>query len=356
MSLRFGFWFFLNSVALVMAENARTPPPYRETVLSDGYGPECHASNVIKTPDGALMAVWFSGAKEGADDVVIRFTRRDPQTREWSVPITVADHQGIPCWNPVLVPAKDGSVTLYYKASKLIPEWQGFWKRSSDGGKTWTEAKKLPATFLGPIRCRALALHDGSLLFGSSDESADKSLGNPWRPHFEILSHPGDPSDATAWQKIVPNPGEPPFNAIQPSVVLLPDGQLLALLRTREKVVAQSTSRDLGRSWTPLKATSLPNPNSGLEAVVLSDGRVAAILNHGTNRLTLDAVLRNEEGQWGQPLLLDQLKRGEGEVSYPSALLDQQDGHEVMHVVYTRKRREIVLRTFDLRDAAWTAR
>ena len=89
---------------------------------------------------------------------------------------------------------------------------------------------------------------------------------------------------------------------------------------------------------------------------MLSDGRVAAILNHGTNRLTLDAVLRNEEGQWGQPLLLDQLKRGEGEVSYPSALLDQQDGHDVMHVVYTRRRLEIVLRTFDLRGAAWVAR
>ena len=330
----------------------RLVPRHNEVVLSDGHGPECHASNVVKAADGTLMAVWFSGAKEGADDVVIRFASRDPQTREWTTPITVADHHGVPCWNPVLVPARDGSTTLYYKASKLIPDWQGFWRRTTDGGKTWTESRPLPKGFLGPIRCRALPLDDGSLLFGSSTESSEP--GNPWRVHFEILSNPANPSDAAGWKLVTPPPGEPPFNAIQPSAIRLPDGHLLALARTREKIVAETTSADRGQTWSALRATPLPNPNSGLEAVVLPDGRVAAVLNHGTNRRTLDAALRGPDGSWSAPLLLDLVAKSE--VSYPSALLDHEDGHDVLHVVYTRQRREIVLRTFDLRDPAWAAR
>lgn len=330
----------------------RAIPRHKEAVLSDGHGPECHASNVARTADGTLMAVWFSGAKEGADDVVIRFASRNPQTREWSEPATVADHHGVPCWNPVLVPAGDGSVTLYYKASKLIPDWVGYWRRTTDGGRTWTESRPLPRGFLGPIRCRALPLDDGSLLFGSSTESAE--AGHPWRAHFEILSHPADPSDAAQWKLATPPPGEPPFNAIQPSAVRLPDGRILALARTREKVVAETISADRGRTWSALRATPLPNPNSGLEAVVLPDGRVAAVLNHGKDRRTLDAALREPDGTWSAPLLLDQVAKSE--VSYPSALLDQEDGHAVLHVVYTRQRREIVLRTFDLRDPAWNLR
>ena len=342
----------LQLCALGLAAASAAVPPHRETVLSDGHGPGCHASNVVRAADGALMAVWFSGAKEGADDVVIRCARRDPQTREWSVPATVADHRGVPCWNPVLVPARDGSVTLYYKAAKLIPDWEGFWMRTTDGGAAWTESRPLPKGFLGPIRCRALALRDGSLLFGSSTESAAE--GRPWRAHFEVLSHPADPSDAAAWQRVTAPPGEPPFNAIQPSVVRLPDGRLLALVRTREKVVAETSSRDEGRTWSPLRATALPNPNSGLEAAVLADGRVVAVLNHGPDRRTLDAVLRAPDGTWSAPLRLDAVDRSE--VSYPSVLPDEQDGHAVLHVVYTRKRREIVLRTFDLRAPEWAAR
>lgn len=330
----------------------RTPPAYRETILSDGHGPECHASNIIRAGDGTLLAVWFSGTKEGADDVVIRFARRNPQTRDWSGPVTIANHQGVPCWNPVLVPTGDGSVTLYYKASKQIPDWRGFWRRSTDGGTTWSGPDSLPAGFLGPIRCRALPLGDGSLLFGSSTESAE--TGNPWRAHFEILTNPGDPGSARNWKRSVPPPGEPPFNAIQPSAVRLPDGRILALLRTREKVVVETISADLGRTWSVLRATGLPNPNSGLEAVVLPDGRLVAILNHGTNRHTLDAAMRRADGTWSAPLLLDQVTRSE--VSYPSALIDHEDGHPVLHVTYTRQRREIVLRTFDLRDAAWSGR
>lgn len=331
----------------VLSLGAATPLPLArpEVVLSDGYGPECHASSLAKLPEGALVAAWFSGQREGAADVVIRFARREPATQAWSRPTTIAAHPGTPCWNPVLVPTPDGSLTLFYKVAARIPDWEGWARCSRDGGRTWSEARRLPAGFLGPIRARPLTLADGTLLCGSSTESAAE--GRPWRAHFERCAHPADPFEAAAWSRSAPAPGTPPFNAIQPTLVALDDGTIAAYARTREGVVATTRSSDEGRSWSPLVATPLPNPNAGLEAVALPRGRVGLVLNHGKNRLTLDFAVCSPDGRTLEEVRsLDTVARGE--VSYPSARLEPEGDRRILQVCYTRGRREIVFREFDL--------
>ena len=331
--------------ALALAAAETLPLARPEAVLSDGFGPECHASTLAALPGGALVAAWFAGTREGADDVVIRYARRDPATMAWSKPVTIAAHPGTPCWNPVLVPAADGSLTLFYKVAKRIPDWEGWARRSRDGGATWSEARRLPAGFLGPIRARPLTLADGSWLCGSSTESA--AAGHPWRMHFERCAQPTDLFEVSAWSKSTPGPGEPPFNAIQPTLVDLGAGQIVAYARTREGVVATTRSADDGRTWSPLTATTWPNPNAGLEAVALPAGRVGLVLNHGKNRLTLDLVVVAADGRTTETIRpLDAVAKGE--VSYPSARLETSGGQRTLQVCYTRGRREIVFREFDL--------
>lgn len=316
-----------------------------ETVLSDGYGPECHASNLVKLPDGPLAAVWFSGQREGADDVVIRFSRQDASTGLWSRPITVADHAGIPCWNPVLFADGRGTLTLFYKVAKLIPQWEGWFRQSTDGGLHWSTAQRLPRGYLGPIRCHALPRPDGSVLFGSSTEAATGA--KPWRVHFERCTQPEDFSLPAGWSQTTPADDHPALNAIQPSLLDHGNGHLVAYARTRVGVVARTESVDDGRRWSTLLPAQPPqaNPNAGLEAVLLRDKSEVLILNPGKNRLQLDAVTRSVDGQnWQRCGRIDEVVQGE--VSYPSALVETSNGYEVMHVCYTRNRREIVLRTF----------
>lgn len=318
-----------------------------EIVLSDGSGPECHASNLVKLPDGSLAAVWFSGTKEGADDVVIRFTRQRPGTTAWTRPTTVAAHPGTPCWNPVLFAAADGSLTLFYKAAKRIPDWEGWFRQSRDGGSTWSPAQPLPAGFLGPIRCHALARPDGSVLFGSSTEAAGGA--RPWRVHFERCAAPGAWADPARWSRVAPADDTPALNAIQPALLDLGGGRLVAYARTREGVVARTESADDGRSWSTLRPAQprQANPNSGLDALLLPGRRELLVLNPGQHRLQLDAVLRGPEGApWEQLVRVDAVAKGE--VSYPSALLDSDGDGLVLRVCYTRNRREIVLRTYVL--------
>lgn len=341
----------LTIACLLLAGCAGASPPtaaFRsETILSDGYGPECHASNLVKLPDGSLAAAWFSGTKEGADDVVIRFTRQRPGSREWTRPTTIAAHPGVPCWNPVLFVSADGSLTLFYKAAKRIPDWEGWFRRSVDGGQHWSAAQRLPKGFLGPIRCHGLARPDGSVLFGSSTEAATGT--KPWRVHFERCTQPGDWADGAHWSRHTPGDDSPPLNAIQPALLDFGAGRLVAYARTREGVVARTESSDDGRSWSPLRPAQprQANPNAGLDALRLPAGQTMLVLNPGQNRLQLDAVLLAADGQaWTTLVRIDAVAKGE--VSYPSALLDSEDGVAVLRVSYTRNRREIVLRTFTL--------
>jgi predicted neuraminidase len=98
-----------------------------------------------------------------------------------------------------------------------------------------------------------------------------------------------------------------------------------------------SASADGGRTWTPARPTRLPNPNSGIDAVRLSDGRLILIYNHlseGRNAIHL-AVSRDEGETWAPPHVLEE---GPGEYSYP-AVVQSMDG--AVHVTYTWRRTRI---------------
>jgi predicted neuraminidase len=118
---------------------------------------------------------------------------------------------------------------------------------------------------------------------------------------------------------------------------------LQVLCRTQEGVIATSTSKDLSQSWSQLKATDLPNPNSGIEAVTLADGRHLLIYNplstdksNWGKRSTLSIAMSLDGAAWTK--IADLEKEIGGEFSYP-AVIQTSDGQ--VHVTYTWKRQKI---------------
>ena len=114
------------------------------------------------------------------------------------------------------------------------------------------------------------------------------------------------------------------------------------LCRSRQGVLAQSWSNDKGKTWSPMTATPLPNPNAGTDAVTLKDGRQLLVYNHtlrrgefpsGRNMLNV-ALSRN--GQYWMPVLT--LEQSKGEYSYP-AVIQASDGK--VHITYTYQRRSV---------------
>ncbi len=298
--------------------------------------PSCHASSIVQLADQHLMATWFGGTAEGKPDVTIWLS--EYQKGKWSTPKQMADgiidaNKRYPCWNPVLFKTKEGKLMLYYKVGPNPREWWGLVRTSTDNGKTWSASEKLPDGILGPIKNKSVQLANGDILHPTSTESV---TGNIWHVHLEKTD-----KDGKNWQKISINNGD--FGAIQPSILTYPGGKMQMLCRSRQNVVVQTWSEDGGKTWSPMSATNLPNPNSGTDAVTLKNGTQILIYNplirgkdwsNGRNKLRVAASKNGTD--WQDIYTLED--EGKGEFSYP-AVIQTTDG--LVHITYTHERKKV---------------
>lgn len=78
----------------------------KEFIFENKPTDSCHASTVLPLDDGRVVAAWFAGTKESADDVDILTSVRSENG--WSEPVRVSAGRNIPHWNPVLFGARTG--------------------------------------------------------------------------------------------------------------------------------------------------------------------------------------------------------------------------------------------------------
>lgn len=326
---------------------AATPHP---AVRSAGFlyeqapFPQCHASTLVETSAGTLLAAFFGGTHEKHPDVGIWLTRREDG--RWTAPVEVA--HGVqyarsdgtliryPTWNPVLFQPRNGPLMLFYKAGPTPQTWWGLLMTSTDDGRTWSEPRRLPEGILGPIKNKPAQLADGTILCPSSAES--ELTG--WTVHFELTRDLG-----RTWEVIGPINTREEFNTIQPSVLFHGDGRLQVLSRSREDVITSSWSSDQGRTWSKMTSAGLPNPNSGTDAVTLADGRQLLVYNPsrkapggwGGPRTPLTVAVSRDGQTWTDVVVLETDDARHG-YSYP-AVIQARDG--LVHITYTWRREKI---------------
>ena len=314
--------------------------------------PQCHASTIVETPTG-IVAAWFAGTHEKNPDVGIWISRH--VNGRWIEPVEVVNgvqsmNVRYPCWNPVLFQPKDGPLMLFYKVGPDPTTWWGMLTTSYDGGHTWSWPVKLGEHFvighlLGPVKNKPIQLADGTIICPSSTEAFNEAKTERyWKIHFEVSRDLGK-----TWDVVGPINNGIDFDTIQPSILTYPNGDLQLLCRTRQQVVGQSWSKDGGRSWSPIEATHLPNPNAGTDAVTLKDGRQLLVYNHSTRsgnrqdntfrngRQILNVALSQDGKHWNTVLTLENESNDAG-YSYP-AVIQTDDG--MVHITYTWRRLNI---------------
>ncbi len=337
-----------------MRENA---PVFAPVYVGTPYAPAAHTATLVEVRPGTLLAAWFAGSHEGHPDVDIWCATWEQGT--WGMARKVAHEPSVPLWNPVLFKDGAGELWLFYKAGPDVPSWSGLYLRSADGGDTWSAPTMLPAGILGPAKNKPITLSNGSILCGTSAETwcnwvawaeIQEARQSHWTRCGPILPPAFGPEfgsgatagivsatwDAARGELLLPQEFA---GVIQPTVWEHAPGQVRMLLRSTQRIgaICVADSNDYGRTWTPARPTTIPNGNSGLDAVRLADGRIALVCNpvlEGRTPLTL--LISHDNGEtWPQRI---DLENGAGEYSYPS-IIQSADG--LLHILYTWRREQI---------------
>jgi len=307
-----------------------------EFIYTEAPFPSAHASTIAETP-GGIIAAWFGGTKEGYKDVCIWTSHLI--NNKWTAPAKVAegiinDTTRYPCYNPVLFQVPGGELLLFYKIGPNVAGWTGWMMRSKDNGKTWGQREALPNGFLGPIKNKPLLIN-GTLICPSSTEK------NGWKVHFEYTNDFGK-----TWTKSEDINDGKIISAIQPSILTYKDDSMQILCRSKNRTINESWSKDGGKTWSAMRASSLPNNNSGTDAVTLKDGRQLLVYNHvkphdtlpnGKGaRTPLNVAVSKDGNDWSAALILEDSPISQ--YSYPS-VIQSKDG--MVHIVYTWRRERI---------------
>jgi predicted neuraminidase len=334
--------------------------PLKEAIFAPGSAPfaSSHASTVVELKNGDLMSAWFGGTAEGKPDVAIWAATR--ARSKWSAPVELAREPDVPCWNPVLFHTADGRLWLYYKFGPSPETWTGARKWSVDEGKTWSAVEHLPAGLLGPIRAKPLVLPDGTVVSGTSFEAyrswaawIERSTdgGNTWAKIGPIVPpvNPDGPIDADAQARQVPGSSnwKDIDGIIQPSVVTLGKKHLRLYARSTAKTarICVADSYNDGVTWTQARPLEVPNPNSGVDALALRDGRVVLVYNNTQSGRTPLNLAVSKDGEHFN--MFYTLEESPGEYSYPAMI---QTAAGDLEITYTWNRKTIEHIHFPLSD------
>ncbi|MCU0709644.1 MAG: exo-alpha-sialidase [Pirellula sp.] len=333
------------SVSTAIAQEAPSSPAIqvREFIYEQASFPSCHASTIADC-NGTMVAAWFGGTHEKHPDVGIWVSRRVNGT--WTPPTEVANGvisatERYPTWNPVLFQPRprageSAPVVLFYKVGPSPETWWGMVMTSSDGGISWSAPKRLPDGILGPIKNKPIELEDGTWLCPTSTETEEEP--SKWQVHFEWTKDQG-----ATWSRTPSLNDGVAIQAIQPSILRLDPKTLRAIGRTRQDRIFEIDSKDGGVTWTNMRLGSLPNNNSGIDAVTLASGLHVIVYNHvpgtpgewGGKRTPLNMATSKDGINWLPSVVLENQP---GEYSYP-AIIESSDGR--LHVTYTWNRKKI---------------
>jgi predicted neuraminidase len=336
---------FVIDPPIAAAENAA--PYFSEQFINPVLrGRMVHAASICQLKDGSLAAVWYGGSREGASDTAIYLSTRHPGVSpSWSKPKVVVNGEIASgelrryvktVGNCIIFTDYDDRLWLIY-VTVSVGGWSGSsldLKTSSDAGTNWTTSQRLTLSpFLNLaelVRNDPLSLVDGGFTIPIYHEFVGRFP--------ELLRIGAGVQDSPVFFRKSRMAGGRSY--IQPTIV--PYGPTAAVAFYRNcsdaRRVGIAFTGDAGATWSAPRNLDLPNPDSALNALLLSNGNILVAFNdsqHSRENLRL-AVSRDRGVNWIRVATLDDMN--DQEFSYPYMIKGQ---NGMIHMVYTWGRKRI---------------
>lgn len=308
----------------------------------DPNHPSCHCSVIQELPNHELMTIWYAGKAEAHKTVGIKASWKPIQESNWTEPTLIHKSPGIPDGNAIIIWYQN-RLHLYFNTIHfpLVP-WSHTkvnHKVSDDYGRTWAEQEVIVNDLGFTVRNKPLVLNN-RLIIPVGRERIIKDWSHCLITENGKDYHLSNPI-------YLPKGGN-----IQPTLIQLTNGQLLAYLRTNQNHIYQTVSDDIGETWSSPQPLNLYNPNSALDMVRINKDALILAWNNNPRKGGMMQSRRclnigySPDGGIHWPIIKE-IERDDknGQFAYPS-LIQGSDG--LFHMTYTNRRINIRYVKFDL--------
>lgn len=301
--------------------------------------PVAGPSSLARLADGRIAAAWLAGPSNDASAAGIWLSVLGQNG--WSQPLLAATRESTAAGTfahlhslgrPLLL-AEGSWLHLWYESLPL-GHWAGaaiVHSLSTDGGKTWSKAKRLPTSALGAL---------GSGLGGPPLMLADGGLALPLDQRF--------PTQGSEWLRLSATGRivdkirlAHPAATQQAAILALDEQRALAIFRDKRAGTRRATlsTANGGQTWGAAGELALPGPDAPVALLRLAGGQLLLAGNPQPGKETLQLWLSTDDGQnWVMKRSVEAASDGGAEFADP-ALLQARDGR--IHLTYTWRQQGI---------------
>jgi predicted neuraminidase len=311
------------------------------------FGPEVpgkykHPASITELDNGDLYLVYYGGPGEYSDDSGVYGARLPRGTSTWSRPALITPRPKWPEGNAVVWQAPDGVVWLFsvvrqgatWSTSRIVA------RVSTDAAQTWRKPTELTTEAGTMVRGKPIVIANGDYLLPIYQETGNDPewVGSDTTSFFLHYEHKTKQWSAS-------NRIHSPLGNLQPAVAAVTPIHLVCYCRRgggydpiKNGYVIRSESHDGGRTWSPGKNSSFPNPNAAVDFLRLANGHFVLIYNASMSERTPLTVAISPDNDRTYPYRRN-IAEGPGDFAYPFAI-QSKDGK--IHVVYSSERRSVI--------------
>jgi predicted neuraminidase len=291
-----------------------------------------HTPSIIEGRHGVLLATWSSNGPHGDEDPtnIIEVCRSLDNGVTWGPPIIAVPPSAC---NPVFLRAKNGDTILFFDLNQSLrqDDCSIAFRRTHDNGLTWGETQKIDVgARVTIIVNNGLTLPNGDWLI-SFHYDRSSLQGEFVVDNADYVACVAVSSDeGRTWKRYdaaeIPNESHRPNAkswAVEPAVFLIKNGMLRMVIRSRSGSLYETTSLDMGKTWTPVTKMAFSNDDSKPSVLALKDGNAILLWNDAKlldfdGRFPLMATLSTDEGEtWFRSVTLEDSNVA---LDYPTAV------------------------------------